>query len=268
MPAFSNGIYLSRIMLGATVFIHCAMLLAEFPQLFGESGIFPYDFVPGSSPQLYLFLIVGCIVTSVAFALGFYTRLIGLVLIVFHTYLTSATPYMAYGWKNVIPFFILYLILMDCGERLSIDSKSKDRKAMPIELRNSVYFVYVLHVSLIYFVPSLLRLEKSYWIDGEAVFIMMNTSMWGRFIPFTFAENSWYLTLLTYFFATVELIAPILLFSSIFKYAVYLLILMHVGVELLLNVGMWSEVMISLLVGLLTFERLFPRDDGTSEGSE
>ena len=246
---FCNGVYATRVLMGLSIFCYYLSLLPEYNLLFGNYGIYTFYESTIESPIGFKISFISCLLLSFLVTVGLVTRLSLLALFFIHPYFSESVFFLDYGWRSSIPLFFIYLIFMDSGAKLSFDAYIRNKP--PNEsLRNIFFFIFKLHLALIYLGPALLRLDRPLWIEGNAMFVMLNTFIWGRTPPFYFNDYMALQTFFNYFFWIAEFAAPILLFSKYCRQFAYLMIIMHLGIFVFLDVGMWSPIMISLLLGL------------------
>ena len=157
------------------------------------------------------------------------------------------------GANNVLQLGLFYLIWTDCGGVWSIDARRRrpsgpEHRTGPIApLRLMRY-----QVALIYLSSGLWKLQNPFWQDGSALHFVLNQNLFARSptgLPSWLDPLATAGTYLTLFWELA--FAPMVLYSRTRRLALYLGIVLHVGMLLTLELGLFSYVMLASYVAFL-----------------
>ncbi len=292
-PVPVHVMVLNRFILGGVLFLHAVSRLPEFGLLYGSSsgawsmayrefvstflapdlGRLPLRVVSGLEQlgpeprQLLLVTLYGCLLaSSLAFALGLFTRTTGCVAVALHLLFVTIHPLAHYGWARMVAPFTLYVVVSRAGDYASIDAWRRRRRAQgpPASGRAPAWPMRLLqiHIAVMYFHTGFARIDDPAWLQGQALFEALARTIFTRF---TFDLHAWRteLLLLSHTVFVLEPAAVVLLWiPRIRTLCALALIAMHLMLEILTNVGWWNYI---LIAGLLTFlpppwmTRLLPR---------
>jgi len=264
-PIAREPIVAARAGLGATLCACSLQLLPYGDVLFGPQGIGGHDTLarnPGfvglsfqafanfrllhhiDSLPLIVALQVLLVISSACFALGVKTRAAGLIAAGLHIVFNAHNPMLDGGGAWLIAPFILYLTL--CGPERPHDGGADCGKIAPWGLR-----LLQVHVCTMYLVAGFERLDAKGWLDGEMVMRALINAQYGRFDVDWLAVTG-PLAVISFAVWVLEPAAPVMLWlRPIGRYWALLLIGMHVGIELLTDVGWWHFLMASALLAFL-----------------
>ncbi|MCB0391274.1 MAG: HTTM domain-containing protein, partial [Bdellovibrionales bacterium] len=113
-----------------------------------------------------------------------------------------------------------------------------------------VVTLFKIQIALIYFKASFHRINDPGWLNGDML-IFAAHSVYAKWPQVNWIEYEYLLKILSYLGWLLELFAPIGLFLRKFQTATItaiLLIIFHIMLELLTNVGLWSYIMSTLLL--------------------
>jgi hypothetical protein len=271
----------NRIVLGGVLFLHAASRVPEFGILYGgDAGVWSAGYrelvasflaqdlaapavwlasllaeMDPASRGLLLVLAYGLLLaSSLAFTVGFCTRILGSVAIALHLLFLAIHPLAHYGWAQVMAPLTLCVVLSRAGEFRSVDAWRKMRRlgasipsalvpAWPMRLLQ-------VHVAAMYFHTGFARIDDPDWLRGEVLFEALTRVLFTRFtLDLEFFMPA--LLLLSYSVFLLEPLAAFVLFLPKLRTLCALaLIAMHLILEILTNVGWWNYIMIG---GLLAF---------------
>ncbi len=196
--------------------------------------------------------------SSLCFAVGFRTRTAGTIALLLHAYmLYGRNPTAYWGWgMHIIPLLV-YAIAAPSGRFLSVDSWLDRRRsgappAAPSEWVAAAWPLRLLqiHTAALYFSVGWSRIDNLGWQRGHMVFAAVTDLKFTRF-AIDWQPFKPILTIFSYATFVLEPLAPFLLWlRRIGPVWAYALIVMHLGVELMTDVGYWQYV---LAVSLLAF---------------
>jgi hypothetical protein len=267
-----------RIGLGALVFFSYASKSPHVQSIYGPEGLGGARFherVAGVAPgraleasahwlhglvsaDLIWVLYGTLLVTSLAFALGAFTRVTGTIALVLHTLFHAHNFTATLGWAVMLKSFWICALLAPTGRFASVDSWLSRRNATDAGKRASIgewrgpgwpLRMVQMQVCAMYAV-NWLRLDDAGWLKGAMVLVAVEDRWYGRF------DFDWFvfrplLALLSQGTLLLELLAPIALWiPGLGAFWALGLIAMHANLEFFANVGWWQPLMI---LALLTF---------------
>lgn len=286
-PQPQHALVGARILLGLTIFATYTTRLPGSQLLFGPDGMAGSSFyqrlpdapafnrrvseafrvlADAGSAEVILGLQLLLVVAALAFAAGAFTRTTGALTLVLHLLFYARNPFVYEGsWAEFIHAPLLYVICSGAGRHLSVDAFRAGRRGRPAAswlgpgwpLR-----LMQIHICCMYLAAGWSRFDKESWLTGELVYVALSGAThsrlvldWGPVMPIL-AIGTWGALFL-------EVTAPIALWPRFTRRAWALaLVALHLGLELLTNVGWWQSVMIA---GLLSF--LLPWRPRTRDGS-
>ncbi len=209
------------------------------------------------------------VLAALAFLVGAWTRVAGVLLLVLHALFHARNPHAYLGWAALIKPFLLYATLAPSGRFLSVDAWRAGRPLVPPMAQWMGPGIPVrlaqVHLCAVYAVAGWVRLGELSWWQGKIVFVSLTDRFYGRL------DWDWHpwkpvLALLTWATFVLEPVAPVLLWMRRVGVVWALLLLgFHAGLELFANFGYWSHLMMVALCVFLppawlhwAFERLVP----------
>ena len=266
-----RSLALFRIMLGSIIIADLVMRCRDFQAFFTDSGIFPREIVVDNAASavwsLYFingteyfaaFLILINFIFALFFILGYKTRISTVICWVLLMSLQNQGLLNMSAADALMRVLLFWGIFLPLGARFSIDSALEVRSPYPYANHLSITtFAMVMQVLYVYWVGAFLKSGDAWVSNYQAVYYALNiehyTSLFGDWVlmnlPFT-------LEYLTRFVYLIELYGPLLIIAPVFwkifrTPILILLILMHIGFVLLLNVGHFPFVSITSLIILL-----------------
>lgn len=279
-PVPAHAMVLARFLLGGVLFCHALSRLPEFGRVYGAGGVawapvyraFAEGFLARDAGRLPLTavsllaqlpaevrdallpaLFAGLLASSLAFALGLFTRAAGAAAIALHVLFVAVHPLAHYGWAGMLAPFATYVVLSRAGDYASLDAWRRRRRgeappdgtlpAWPMRLLQ-------IHVAAMYFHSGFARIDDPDWLRGEVLYEALARDLFTRF---TLDLHAWKpaLRLLSYAVFLLEPAAAFLLWiPKVRTLCALALLAMHGILELLTNVGWWNPLMVA---GLVTF---------------
>lgn len=270
-PAPLHGLVAARILLATGLLVIYARRLPYAQEMFGPEGLGGSGFhqrFPGAPPinphiseaftwilllpsetlvwTLYGALLAAC----VAFALGARTRLSGAMLLALHLLFYARNPFVYEGsWAEFIHMPLLYTVVAPTGRHWSVDAWRARRSGAPAAswLATAVPLrLFQIQITTMYVAAAWSRLDLESWLLGEVVFNAAAGATHGRYPGIDWTPWKPLLALGTWGALALEVAAPIALWIPRLRQLCALgLIGLHLGIELLTNVGGWNFVMIS-----------------------
>ncbi len=188
---------------------------------------------------------------SLCFLLGYRTRLSGVLMLLLHASFVARNQYAYFGWAWMAKAFVLYAVLAPSGRWVSIDAWRSGRVAESWSGVGWPVRLLKLHVCTMYAVAGLARLEDSAWRHGEMVFVAVSDRGFARFDIDWHPFAAW-LEPFSYAAFVAEPLAPLLLWvPGLGAVWAVLLLLLHLGLELLTHGSWWQWLMMSALLVFL-----------------
>jgi hypothetical protein len=280
-PVAVHPMVVNRFVLGGVLFLHALSRVPEFGVLYGSASgawsgayrewvasflaqdlaapaLWLTSLLAGVGPEPRQGLLVALygllLASSLAFTLGFYTRLLGTVAIALHLLFLSIHPLAHYGWASMMAPFTLYVVLSRSGDFESVDAWRRMRRvgaSPPSDLAPAWPMrLLQVHVAAMYFHSGFARIDDPDWLRGEVLFEALTRTLFSRFtLDLELFMPA--LLLLSYAVFLLEPLAAVLLWiPRVRTLCALALIAMHVTLEILTNVGWWNYIMIG---GLLAF---------------
>jgi hypothetical protein len=260
-----------RIALGAVLLVDLCVRATDLGAMYTDDGMFSraticryygtwnwsFHFGSGSSSyQAALFAFAALL--GLMLLVGFETRLATaaswLMLISLH----NRVPLVLSGADNLARLLLFWGMFLPLGRVWSVDSwlarRRGVRQASPEPILSVATAAVLLQVALVYLFSAVFKLNAD-WFQGRALAATLRDGFYGTPIGAAFLEFPRVLAVLTVGILVLEGICPFLLFSPARTGRVRLWVLgilasMHLGIALILNVGLFPAVSLS---GLLLF---------------
>lgn len=184
------GTALLRIGLGCVVLCLYAQHLIQFPFLWGSNGVIPFDefhhiiartrghSIFELTPAHPLPVVILGLLITIAFTVGFHTRIMSVLFYVFTFSLYARNPFLLDGGDNLLYLVAFYLILTDCGARFSFDAakRKSEPNAFVALLHNVGVAAIVTQLVLLYFTSSFYKIQGHMWQDGTAIYYILRSA--------------------------------------------------------------------------------------------
>jgi hypothetical protein len=212
-----------------------------------------------TSPVVLHVVFASCLLVALAFTLGLGTRFVKWLLLPTLFALDSRTPHLYTGGELVLHGQALYAVLLPIGHVLSLDSWRRSRHpsvaldVKPTAVSSPFYLVLLLQLSVIYFFNQRAKMMGVTWHDGSAMakalagpsLVTSLGVMVSHFPPIVLRG-------FTYGAMVVEGVLPFLLLSPWARkwthaLAGALMLALHAGIHVTLEIGSFSAAMLSYL---------------------
>lgn len=275
-PLQFRGLFVMRAALGLIATYHYLRLLPHVQACFGPAGVNGYDTSQRwsrfpmwvaenfehftalrhvSSPAIVWCLYGGLLLAAVLFTIGFQTRVAGLTLVALHVMFAAHQPTLTWGWARMYPVYTLYVALVPSGQAWSVDAWLRRRKdpSLPPSYTFNPWALRLLqvHVVAMYATAGWPRLVGEAWLRGQTVLHAVADTRFGRW------DLDWHtlqplLAAGTYYALVLEPAASVLLLVRwTRRWCALGLIAMHMGIELVADVGMWQFLMSTVVLAFL-----------------
>jgi hypothetical protein len=275
-PIRFRGLFVMRAAFGLIAAYYYLRLLPHVQELFGPGGVsgyqtarrwptFPIPVTESfenfemlrhvSDPRVVWVLYGALLLSAVLFAFGLLTRWAGFSLAALHVIFAAHQPNLTWGWAQLYPAFVLYLALSPSGQAWSIDIWLKRRKN-PAHQEGAQFCPWALrllqvHVIAMYATAGWPRFTGEAWLRGQTVLHAVADTRFGRW------GIDWHalqplLAAGTFYALAIEPAATVLLpIRATRRWCALGLISLHMGIELVADVGMWQFMMSAAVCAFL-----------------
>lgn len=278
-PVRFRGVFVMRAAFGLIAAFYYLRLWPYVQAFFGPDGVagyrtaerwpsFPIASTEGfeqfdllrhvASPALIWALYTALLGAALLFALGLWTRAAGFALAALHVVFAARLPYLMMGWAQLYPAFVVYLALAPSGQAWSVDAWLKRRKDATFRASHELVAwplrLLQVHVIAMYATAGWPRFVAGAWLHGETVLHAAADTRFGRW------GVDWHalqplLAAATYYGLVIEPAATVLLlFRTTRRWCALGLMALHLGIEVLADVGMWQYMMLAGVCAFLPDE--------------
>ncbi|WP_344849970.1 hypothetical protein [Pedobacter jeongneungensis] len=257
-----------RVLVGLFCMLHFLSIISDFQVLYGKNGFVPSEvgelfkgygilgfsefsklafsaFGLNEAGSIILFKIL-YLFFSLSLALGFLTRLSALFLLILQITLAKGASLYTYGVDNFTTIALFYCMVFPLNRRFSIDSLIFKLKPTSISKYRKILQI---HLCFIYFFSGFEKALGENWWNGESIWKALTMPILGNHsYDFSFlATWSVLPTVIGWSVIVIELAYPFFIFrKSTSKYWLAMVVSMHIGILLFLNLYFFSAIMIIL----------------------
>lgn len=253
------GASVTRVMLGSWAIYYYLLHYPVHGLLWGPGGVWPYEkflesalfFNPlrfSASPLFFEVTYHGAIVIAIAYTLGAWTRLAGILHWVMIWSLQERNVFLGDGGDNIMRIALLFLTLVDAGRYFSIDAL-RCRGASPDSVGSHVravahtfgVFLVVAQLAMLYASTGLYKVMGEVWQNGTALYYILRVDefSWPGVAEFVY-RNPYLVVFGTYGTVLFEVAFLPALFNRWTRY-------------LAMVAGLIFQTGIALFMGLITF---------------
>lgn len=263
-PQSTASLALMRIVFGLLVLASTLSLGGQLSPFFSRDGLLPSQ--PGGSgvwgvlgwfpsdtavQLLYAVLLVACL----ALIVGYHSRLASFLVFVGTLSFTRRDPFIFDTGDYLVHMMALYLMFTPSGAALSVDRWRHSRERFwefPVRPLWGMRLMQV-QLSIIYVFAVWAKVQGVDWNDGTAVSYAMRIVDVSRFAPPSFVTHSVVISnLMTYGTLVVEASMGILIWNRrLRKWVMLAGGLLHLGIDLGVRIGFFSETMWTLYISFL-----------------
>ncbi len=268
-----TGVTLFRLMMGVLILKDFISLLYNRFYIFPNKGIVSYetylditnhfhlnwlyiDF--NNNNNVVLFCVFG-ILFSITFLLGVFTRLSATVLFFLLFIFKIRMLYMLDGADNVISVLLPFFVFLDSYSLIDSYEKYKLKiitKWEPYVSITSKWFsiAMILQICIIYFFASFHKLQGDLWLDGTALYYILNSDDFSASSLNAIITSSLIVVkFFTWFTILFQFSFPFLVWFKKTKYVMLLLgISFHIGIFILMRIDNFSFIMLACYTIFLT----------------
>jgi hypothetical protein len=263
-PEPTSTLAVIRIDFGLLVFAWTLSLAGDLAAFFSHSGVLPKQpSVGGVWGVLGLFssdfavqLLFGVLLlSSLALALGYHTRLAAVLVFIGVMSFERRNPYVFNTGDWLLRLMAFYIMLAPSGAALSLDRWRTSRSRFwefPLRAPWVVRLMQI-QISIIYFAAVWDKLQGTTWNDGTAVSYAMRISDVHRFPDLAFLIHSAFLSnVMTFGTLVIEFSVAVFVWNRRLRPWVLLAgALLHLGIEYSIRVGFFSLGMLTLYLAFL-----------------
>jgi len=259
-----------RIAIGVLLLVDLGIRAADVGALYSDDGMFSrvricrhytsfwnWSFHFGGGSSSYQAGLLGlAAVFAVAVLVGFRTRLAAVASWLLLVSLHNRAPPILSGADNLLRMLLFWGMFLPLGGMGSVDAWLSRRNRIERSRVERVLSVasaaILLQMALVYLFSAAFKSNEN-WLHGDAIAAILRYSFYGRPIGSGLLEYPALLSVLTVGVLALEWTAPFFLFSPrwtgrVRLYTVLILASMHVGIALLMDVGLFSFVSICGLI--------------------
>ncbi len=256
-----------RIAIGFLLLLHFISILPDFNALFSTKGIIPSDildtFIPENVitfPKIItffssfgiseiittIFLKITYIMLCFFLIIGFLPRVSATFLLILQISLVKGSSFYAYGVDYFSSMSLFYLILIPSHYQYSIYTYLKRN----IQTSNITPYrrLFQIHLCIAYFFSGFDKILGFNWWNGESIWKAINLPFANNDFNFNFsvlAHHPILLIIIGWTTILIEMLYPIFIWiPKTRKTWLYLTISMHLGIALILNLYIFSAMMI------------------------
>jgi hypothetical protein len=263
-PEPTSTLAVIRIIFGLLIFAWTLSLAGDLGAFFGNSGVLPKQ--PGGSGVWGVLSVFSgdfavqlvfavLLLSSLALALGYHTRLAALLVFIGVMSFERRNPYVFNTGDWLLRVMAFYLLLAPSGAALSLDRWRVNRSRFwEFPLRAPwVIRLMQIQLSVVYFAALWDKLQGTTWNNGTAVSYAMRITDVHRFPDFGFLIHSAFLSnVMTFGTLAVEFSVAVFVWNRRLRPWVLLAgALLHLGIEYSIRVGFFSLAMLTLYIAFL-----------------
>ncbi len=189
-------------------------------------------------------------------AVGLFTRISSLLLLLLHGSIFTALPQLSYGFDYFCTITLFYCLLFPTNRYASIDRRLFHLS--PSKWAGPCLRVLQLHLCLVYFFGGFDKALGHTWRNGEAIWKALHLPYFnqGLFIDVdALAPYTWLFMLMGWAVLLIELLYPLFIWLHNTRKAYLLIIvLLHLGIAVVLNLYLFSAIMIMLNLAAFYFD--------------
>lgn len=189
---------------------------------------------------------------------GYRTRLFSIICWIFLLSLQNRNPLILQAGDDLLRMTLFWGIFLPWGYYYSVDSLQMQAPDKPKQYTSLAGFAYILQVFYLYFFTAVLKSSPEWTSEFTALYYALSLDQillpFGKLI-YPYESLLKVLTAATYY---TELILPFVLFIPFFHSFFRILFftvftMLHIGIYLSLNVGLFPMICIASMLGLLPF---------------
>lgn len=156
-----------------------------------------FDWI-ASETTLWIVHVVA-LVTMLLFALGFWTRITGMLTALFVISYANRATGALFGLDQIAAFLTLYLAISDCGGSFSLAGKlGLGAKSKSASIRNNIAIRLIqIHLCIVYLFAGLGKCQGETWWNGEAIWGAIGSYEYQTLDMTWMADQMWLVSVIT-----------------------------------------------------------------------
>lgn len=265
-----RSLALARVSLGLVLLLDLAVRAISLTDHYGDGGVLPSFAVPdfwkedwwwslhlweGGPPYILISLFVIHALAAIFLVIGYRTRIVTIISWFLIVSLHNANPFVLYGGDILLRVVLFVGIFLPWGATFSVDQVLRHQKPSSKRVLSGWAAAYLVQLGFLYFFAAEFK-SGSEWLRGEAIYYALSFDYYVTHFGKLLLGLPHLLTYLTYGVLALEYLAIVFLFFPIFTIplrliALILLIVMHLGLALTLNIGLFSWIVIAALMAFI-----------------
>ena len=266
------GASLTRVLLGVWAIYHYVLHFPVRGLLWGPDGIWPYErFVAvrpflsvwqlSASPLFFEIIYIAAIGVAVAYTLGWWPRLLGMLHWWMIWSLQERNPFITDGGDNIMRIVLLFLVLVNTGAHFSVAGGRRSLLRLPLLARQALAVVHnvgvlliLAQVSMLYLSTGLYKAMGELWQNGTALYYILRVEefSWPGVAEFIY-RNPYLVVFGTYGTVLFEVLFLPSLFNRWLRYAMIAAgTLFHIGISTIMGLVTFGWSMLSIYPLLVT----------------
>ncbi len=197
--------------------------------------------------EFYMFFIAAQLVFSIFGLMGKFPRISALIVWFTTVNLYYCAQPLQTGGSNLLILFLFYMMFVD----------EKAQSTLNITITNFAFLACKIQLCVLYFVSAVYKLYGTHWLDGSAIYYVLNIDTYTTpIIKNVINSCSWLSLPLTWFTLGFQLLFPIFVWIKKLKpLTLKLGIILHVCIGLIMGLMDFSVIMIIAYVLFFSDER-------------
>ncbi|MDY6764979.1 MAG: HTTM domain-containing protein, partial [Halobacteria archaeon] len=257
-----------RISLGLLLLADLLLRSRDLVAFYTDSGVLPRQALQEHSSFLYsislhtlsgdawfqalLFVIAGVLALSLLF--GYRTRTVTVASWVLLVSLHARNPVLLNGGDSLLRRLLFWSVFLPLGEKWSVDAVRKDSQKQ--QVTNLASAALLLQVVMIYTVNAIFKLRGGIWTNGEAILYVFSLDQLTVLFGDILSQYPDLLVFLNYVWLVMVIFSAGLILLRGRSRAVFasLFVVMHLGMLLTMNLGLFPLISIAGLIPFLPRE--------------
>jgi predicted DCC family thiol-disulfide oxidoreductase YuxK len=260
---------LFRICLGAIILVDILLRSRDFTAFFTDQGIIPRQLAlnwwpDNATMSLYFInggaffnaaLVLITVILAIAVMVGYRTRLAVVLSWILIVSLHQRSSILSHGGDDLVRLLLFWSMFLPLGARFSFDAAMEKTEPYPNDAVFSVASAGILLQTLyVYWVGALLKTGEAWHLNHSAIFYALSSEEYatnaGRWV---LQNMEPLLPSLTQFVYLIELFGPVFLLAPLLLLyqrlpILFLLVCLHIGILVTLNVGFFPFASITSLL--------------------
>lgn len=216
-------------------------------KLLGKSCLDILLYLPQTDSAAYIFFAV-FVLSALCVTLGLFTRVASIVLYLTLSSLHYRNPIVINSGDDLLRVYSFFMMFAPAGDQLSLDSlirKARNKDAKPTLRSPWPLRMIQLEITLIYLQYTATKLLDRYWLDGTAVYYVLQCPDLEHYPLFFDRHNLLIAKLFTWGTLLVEFALCSLIWVKDFRYWVLALgVFFHFGLDYCLNIPIFQHIIL------------------------